>query len=75
MAAGFPNLIVHLDDIRAAGSQAIFVWTLEGTHAGTDNRVKVRGWEEWTLSENCLVESSLGRFDATEYDRQIAEGI
>jgi hypothetical protein len=79
MAAGFyaefPDLIVHLDDIRAAGSQAIFVWTLEGTHAGIGNRVKVQGWEEWTLSDDCLVASSLGRFDAAEYDRQIAEGI
>jgi len=79
MAAGFyaefPDLIVHLDDIRAAGNQAIFVWTLEGTHSGTGNRVRVQGWEEWTLSEDCQVASSFGRFDATEYDRQIAEGI
>lgn len=73
--AEFPDLIVHLDDIRAAGSQAIFVWTLEGPHAGTGNRVKVQGWEEWTLSDECLVVSSLGRFDSAEYDRQIAEGI
>ena len=73
--AEFPDLIVHLDDIRAVGSQAIFVWTLEGTHAGTGNKVKVQGWEEWTLSDDCLVVSSLGRFDAREYDRQIAEGI
>ena len=51
------------------------MWTLEGTHAGTGNRVKVQGWEEWTLSDDCLVASSLGRFDAAEHDRQIAEGI
>lgn len=79
MAAGFyaefPDLVVHLNDIRAAGSQAIFVWTLEGTHSGTGNRVKVQGWEEWTLSDDCLVASSPGRFDAAEYDRQNAAGI
>ena len=79
MAAGFcgefPDLILHLDDIRAVGNQAIFVWTLEGTHAGTGNKVKVQGWEEWTLNDECLVASSLGRFDAAEYERQIAEGI
>ena len=73
--AEFPDLIVHLDDIRAAGDHAIFVWTLEGTHSGTGNRVKVQGWEEWTLSDDCEVASSLGWFDAAEYDRQIAEGI
>ncbi len=78
MAAGFymefPDLIVHLDDIRAAGNQAVFTWTLEGTHSDTGNKVKVPGWEEWTLSDDCLVTASLGRFDAAEYDRQVAEG-
>lgn len=71
----FPDLVVHMDDIRTAGHNAIFVWTLEGKHSETGNSVKVRGWEEWTLSDNILVSSSLGRFDAMEYDRQVAEGI
>ncbi len=71
----FPDLVVHMDDIRTAGHHAIFVWTLEGKHSKTGNSVKVRGWEEWTLSDNTLVRSSLGWFDALEYDRQVAEGI
>ena len=71
----FPDLVVHLDDIRTAGHNAIFVWTLEGTHSETGNYVKVGGWEEWTLSDNVLISASLGRFDAVEYDRQVAEGI
>lgn len=71
----FPDLVVHMDDLRTAGHNAIFVWTLEGKHSETGNAVKVRGWEEWTLSDDCLVSASLGRFDATEYDRQIAEGL
>jgi uncharacterized protein (TIGR02246 family) len=71
----FPDLVVHLDDIRTAGHNAIFVWTLEGTHSETGNSVKVGGWEEWTLSDNLLVSASLGRFDAVEYARQVAEGI
>ena len=71
----FPDLVVHMDDIRTAGHNAIFVWTLEGKHSETGKSVKVRGWEEWTLSDNILVSSSLGRFDAMEYDRQVAEGI
>lgn len=79
MAAGFygefPDLIVHLDDIRAAGNQAIFVWTLEGTHAGTGSRATAQGWEERALTDDCLVAASVGRFDATEYDHQIAEGV
>ena len=71
----FPDLVVHLDEIRTAGNNAIFVWTLEGKHSETGNSVKVGGWEEWTLSDNVLVSASLGRFDAGEYDRQVAEGI
>lgn len=34
MAAGFyaafPDLLVHCDDFRLAGSHALFAWTLEG---------------------------------------------
>lgn len=71
----FPSLRVHLDEIRTAGSHAIFVWTLEGTHSETGKFVKVGGWEEWTLSDRVLVAESLGRFDAVEYDRQVAEGL
>lgn len=78
MVQGFmsaiPDLVVHLDDIRTAANNAIFVWTLEGKHAETGNSVKVGGWEEWTLSDTGLVAESLGRFDAVEYDRQVAEG-
>ena len=71
----FPDLVVHLDEIRTAGNNAIFVWTLEGRHSETGNSVKVGGWEEWILSDNILVSASLGRFDVVEYDRQVAEGI
>ena len=71
----FPNLVVHLDEIRVAGHNAVFLWTLEGTHFETKNFVKVSGWEEWRLSDSLLVAESLGRFDAVEYDRQIAEGL
>ncbi len=79
MATGFynefPDLVVRLDEIRTAGHNAIFLWTLEGTHAETGHSVKIGGWEEWLLSDDLLISESLGRFDAVEYDRQIAEGL
>ena len=79
MAAGFyaefPDLVVHCDEVRTAGDHAIFIWTLEGHHAETKNHVKVGGWEEWEIDDNLKVKSSLGWFDATEYERQIAEGL
>ena len=77
MAAGFyaefPDLVVHFDEIRFAGNHAIYVWTLEGHHAETKNYVKVGGWEEWEIDENMKIKSSLGWFDADEYDRQVGE--
>lgn len=73
--AAFPDLIVQMDDMRYAGENAIFFWTLEGHHSETRNFVKVGGWEEWALSANGLVAVSRGHYDAVEYERQIAEGI
>ncbi len=76
MAAGFyasfPDLIVHCDDVRIAGTHAIFVWTLEGHHAETKNFVKLGGWEEWELDDGLKVTSSLGWFNAAEEERQIS---
>jgi len=71
----FPDLVVRLDNVRAAGNHAVFLWTLEGTNSGTGNRVKVSGWEAWRLSDEVRVMESDGRFDAVEYERQIREGV
>ena len=73
--AEFPDLVVHLDELRTAGDHMVFMWTLEGTHSETGNRVKVPGWEEWTMGDDGKVTASLGWFDAAEYERQIAEGV
>ncbi|UWQ58323.1 ester cyclase [Leisingera caerulea] len=79
MAAGFyaefPDLIVLLDHLRVAGNHVMFGWTLEGTHSGTGQKVRVPGWEEWDLDAEGKVAESRGWFDAGEYERQIAEGI
>lgn len=76
MAGGFydayPDLVVHCDGVRQAGSHAIFLWTFEGHHAETGNKVTVSGWEEWDLNDDLQVVSSLGWFDAEEEARQIA---
>lgn len=75
MAAGFyadfPDLVVRCDDCRMAGSHAIFVWTLEGHHAGTGNFVQVGGWEEWELRDDMIIASSRGWYDAADYARQV----
>ncbi|MEM7509036.1 MAG: nuclear transport factor 2 family protein [Pseudomonadota bacterium] len=71
----FPDLKVQLDECRSAGRDAIFAWTLTGTHSGTGNKVAISGWEAWTLTEDLQIGVSRSYFNAEEYARQIAEGV
>ena len=79
MAAGFfadlPDMVVHCDDTRLAGSHAILLWTFEGHHARAGKFVRVRGWEDWELDEAMKITASLGWFDSPDYERQIIEGF
>ena len=43
-------------------------------HGPATNFVKVGGSEEWLLSGDLLVREWLGRYDAVEYERQVAHG-
>ncbi len=67
----FPDLEVRCDLMRGAGTHCLFAWTLEGHHAETKNHVVTGGWEEWELDGDMKVVSSLGWFDAEDYQRQI----
>ena len=69
--ADFPGMTLSCDFHRVAGDRAVFGWTLEGKHAGTGNFVKVSGWEEWELDDDCRVTNSLGWYDAADYERQV----
>ncbi|MEO1138756.1 MAG: nuclear transport factor 2 family protein [Pseudomonadota bacterium] len=73
--AEFPGLTVTLDHLRIAGNHVMFGWVLDGTHAETGKTVSVLGWEEWDLDKSMKVKTSLGWFDAVEYDRQVQEGV
>jgi uncharacterized protein (TIGR02246 family) len=74
MAAGFyadvPDLSLTCDEIRCAGSHAVYVWTFTGHHSGTGNALTVHGWEEWDLTDDLKVKASRGWFDADDYARQ-----
>jgi len=78
MAAGFhsdvPDLVLQNDGIRSAGNHVVFLWTFTGHHVETGNPLNVSGWEEWELDDDMKITSSLGWFDALEYDRQVQEG-
>jgi uncharacterized protein (TIGR02246 family) len=78
MASGFyadvPDLSLSCDEIRCAGSHAVYVWTFTGHDAKTGNPLKVRGWEEWELGDDLKVKASLGWYDADDYARQVEGG-
>lgn len=74
----FPDMVVSIDDLLDLGDRVIYRWTLAGTNrgpGGTGRRVRVRGFEDWTMTPELLVASSLGTFDAAEYARQLEHGV
>lgn len=74
----FSDLTVSLDSLTTSTEKTRFYWTLTGTNDGsngTGNKVKVSGFEEWTLNNEGLIQESKGYFDSQEYERQLAFGM
>jgi len=74
----FPDLQVLMDDVVAQGEGAEYRWTLVGTNTGpggTGRRVRISGFEEWTIGGDGLIAASLGHYDQAEYDRQLEHGV
>lgn len=74
----FPDLVVSMDALRQEGEGFVYHWTLDGTNTGpvgTDRRVHLRGYEEWTIGPDGFIVRSLGHFDEAEYRRQLAESV
>jgi len=63
---------------RVELAATFWVWTLTGTNngpGGTGNGVRVSGIEVWRIGSSGLVADSTGYYDATTYERQVAQGI
>ena len=76
--SAFPDMVVHMDDLRVEGDQAFYHWTLTGTNTGpggTGNAVNISGYEQWTIGTDGLIAASLGNFDEAEYQRQLEHGV
>ncbi len=71
----FPDLVLYMDSLRTGGNQAIYLWTLEGTHSETGNFVRIPGWQNWVLTDDLLIAEADGGFDAIEYERQVQNGV
>lgn len=81
--SAFPDLVVAMDTVSrepASGDKpglAVYRWTLTGTNTGpggTGRKVRISGYEEWTLGPDGLITASLGHFDAADYERQLQGG-
>ncbi len=69
----FPDMVVEMNGLEYAGQQYRFRWSLTGKHAGTGRKVRIGGYEDWTLGPDGLIASSLGHYDTADYDRQIGK--
>ncbi|MBF8291691.1 MAG: putative ester cyclase [Steroidobacteraceae bacterium] len=70
----FPDLIVEMDGLDRKGGDYTYRWTLIGANTGpggTGNKVRISGYEEWTIGADGLIAASLGHFDAADYNRQL----
>ena len=73
----FPDMVVSMDSLITKSEKTRFYWTLTGTNNGlngTGNKVKISGFEEWTLNKEGLIQESKGYFDEKEYKRQLELG-
>jgi nuclear transport factor 2 (NTF2) superfamily protein len=74
----FPDMQVLMNDLPFRDGGVEFHWTLVGTNTGpggTGNRVRITGFEEWTIDEDGLIAASQGHYDQAEYDHQIEHGV
>ena len=73
-----PDIQVLMDDLVVEDGWIEFRWTFTGTNTGpggTGNRVRVSGYEEWTMSSDGLIAESQGHYDQAEYDHQLEHGV
>jgi hypothetical protein len=67
-----------MDDLLMHSNKAEYRWTLAGTNTGpggTGRRVRISGFEEWSIGSDGLIASSLGHYDQAEYERQLDQGV
>ena len=74
--AAFPDIEVFMDDLVHREDGCVeYRWTFTGTSAETGKRVRIPGYEEWTIADGGLIAESRGHYDQVEYDRQFQHGI
>jgi uncharacterized protein (TIGR02246 family) len=75
--SALPDMVVRMDGLDRDGGRFVYRWTLTGTNTGPGGggkRVRISGYEEWTMGPDGLILESLGHFDEAEYQRQLKVG-
>jgi nuclear transport factor 2 (NTF2) superfamily protein len=70
----FPDMVLTMDSLTVNKGKYRYYWTFKGTNTGpggTGNTVDFSGFEEWTMNEQGLVQTSIGTYDAEDYQRQL----
>ena len=73
----FPDMRIVMDDLIMSGNRTEYCWTLTGTNTGpggAGHRVRISGCEVWQMGTDGLIASSHGRFDSSDYQRQLERG-
>jgi uncharacterized protein (TIGR02246 family) len=73
-----PDLEVVMDTLVDKDGGIEYHWTLNGTNTGpggTGHRLRISGFEEWTIDDDGLIAESQGHYDQAEYDRQVEHGV
>jgi predicted ester cyclase len=73
--AAFPDIEIFMDELVFKDESVEYHWTFTGTSADTGKRVRISGFEDWTIGADGLIVESLGHYDQAEYDRQLQHGV
>jgi predicted ester cyclase len=76
--SAFPDMQVLMDDLVLRDEGIEYRWTLIGTNTGaggSGKRVRISGFEKWTIGDDGLIAASFGHYDQSEYDRQLEHGV
>ena len=71
----FPDIELTMDSLtQEKNGKYRYYWTFKGTNTGpggTGNKVDFSGFEEWTINDKGLIQTSVGTYNAEEYQRQL----
>ena len=73
--AAFPDGEIFMDDLVFKEDSVEWHWTVTGTRAETGKRVRISGYEEWTIGADGLIAESQRHYDEAEYERQLQHGM